>query len=686
MCTCNQTNPCNQTPNICGQTPCTPTQDCSCPVRLNSSCVTFDGLDLECSGIESGLDLNQTLQLLDAYICTAIAEINNSINLVNVGTGLQIYAGIDAIGRRKIRSLITTGNLLTSAQNTDDITLGIDETELSQFVKDNQKTYTLDNIGTGAEIYKAPDDVVGDVRDFNLKTLKATTVGAGMSIVKDIDTTNPDELNFRFKSLHSTNISIVENPDGSLEITAPDQPAFTYLTAYYINSNYTPTEGAPSDGSIIRPFVTWDEARAKMIGVIGTDLDYLGRPVSVFYPKNRNVVFILQTNASTALNPTINTLTTFFEKDTILTYTGNDLYVFDSEVLYPLVPKDGLNEITDSIKLSIYGKGQIRRTTPGGYIRSIGAKRGASVTTDNPNSITIKINRDNEDRLSLREFSGYDSSIYEGDILAPNGIDLVGDAYVPPLSLKWTTLLNPTVPLVYSEGLNFNSFDYPILGEGTLYLETIVNTGLHAEDTIIGFNELIIEPYSDLISVVQGDTFVPGFPGVYEPKNAPAIFMKNINFFVKSLLYINNGTFSFYGWDTFFKIEGWFNLTGTINFDTNYYIKTFADLTDSSQTYFELNGKTNSANLRSGINYLINSNIVGDFQLRMPNTILENVTNLSENPSTNVIPITNGTLSSINRNPVISGILSYANDVAAAVVLPPNSLYFNTTNNALDIV
>lgn len=181
-------NNCNQTaPTPCGQTPCQPVQDCSCPVRLNSSCVTFDGLDLSCSGIVSGLDLNATIEALDQYICDAISEINNSINLINVGTGLQFYAGIDAIGRRKIRTLITTGDLLTSTQNTDDITLGIDKTELSQFVKDNQKTYSVDNVGTGATIYK-DSTIVGDNTQFNFRSL--TSTGGSVTITQELDSIN----------------------------------------------------------------------------------------------------------------------------------------------------------------------------------------------------------------------------------------------------------------------------------------------------------------------------------------------------------------------------------------------------------------------------------------------------------------------------------------------------------------
>ena len=85
MCNCNNSNPC-----IPNQTLCPPQEDCTCPVRLNSECVTYNGEDLSCSGIVSGLPLNQTIELLDNYICEAIDEINTSINLINVGTGEDI--------------------------------------------------------------------------------------------------------------------------------------------------------------------------------------------------------------------------------------------------------------------------------------------------------------------------------------------------------------------------------------------------------------------------------------------------------------------------------------------------------------------------------------------------------------------------------------------------------------------
>lgn len=517
------------------------------------------------------------------------------------------------------------------------------------------------------------------------QSYEGLNVGNGIGIYKDKTTLN-NISTFNFKKIKSSTLEISANVDGNtvdIDIINTD---FNYLKSYYINYNYIPTLLAPADGSIIRPFPTWDEARNKMIGVIGVDLDYLGRPVSILHPKNRDVTFILQTNATTALNPSINTLSVKF-LNTSLTYTGTDTYMFDSEILYPLVLKDNLNEITESIYLNLYGVGSLNRTTPGGYVRAIGAKRGLSTTTNNPNYIEFKIGENINDILYCTEYTNYSNSVWEGDVLNPDGITLLGNNYNPPDILKWTTQINPTHPLIYIKDNSFASFSYPVKGVGSVYIETFANTGLHVENTNLNLNNLTVMPLSKYISVVQGNTFVADFPGIgiYEPKNAPAIYAKNTQLFIKSILNVNTGTFAFHGYDKFFKIEGTFVLSGTINYDTNFYIKTFADLTSTTQNYFELNGKTVTANLNSRINYLINSSINGDFNLIMPSTKLTGVKNISQNNSTNIIPITNGTLSSINNNPYLSGINNYVNDAGASVAgLLQNALYFNTTNNSLD--
>lgn len=234
-CNCNNNTPYNPC-NACNQTPCIPPADCSCPVQITSDCLTYSGDDLACSGIVSGQTLTETLILLDAYICDAIDAINDSINLINVGAGLQIYAGIDGIGRRKIRTVITTGDLLTSVQNIDDITLSIDEDALNTFVEANQKTYTLDNIGTGAEIYKTPDDIVGDNTDFNLRTIIDTPQGTGTEIVNVVQLAN--EIEIQHATINSDTLTITTELDGSISIEVPQTSS---IPAFIVNQDATTT-------------------------------------------------------------------------------------------------------------------------------------------------------------------------------------------------------------------------------------------------------------------------------------------------------------------------------------------------------------------------------------------------------------------------------------------------------------
>ena len=571
--------------------------------------------------------------------------ISNIFKGRNVGDGIPVYKG------QSIVSLDTFQDFKTLK--------GSDSINITDNINDN--TFSINETWLQNQMPEPP------IIDYPV--IDGVSVGTGVSVYNGLNTKK-----IEISSLKSNTFNISKENDGTIlmDIINTD---FNYLKSYYINSNYIPTSLAPADGSIIRPFPTWDEARTKMIGN-GTILN----------PENTNVTFILQTSATTALNPTINTLSVKF-LNTQLTYTGTDTYMFDSEILYPLVPKDNLNEITESIYLNLYGVGSLNRTTPGGDVRAIGAKRGLSTTTSNPNYIKFQIGENINDILYCIEYTNYSNSVWEGDVLNPDGITLLGNNYNPPDILKWTTQINPTHPLIYIKGNNFATFSYPIKGIGSVYIQTFVNSGLHIEDTNLALNNLNIIPSSKYISVVQGNTFVADYPGlgIYEPKNAPAIYAKNTQLFINSILNVNTGTYPFHGFDKFFKIEGTFQLRGTVNYDTNYYIKTFADLTSTTQNYFELNGKAITANLNSRINYLINSSINGDFNLIMPSTKLTEVKNISQNNSTNVIPITNGTLSSINNNPYLSGINNYVNDAGASVAgLLQNALYFNTTNNSLD--
>lgn len=190
--------------NNCGcNDPCQPTIPCSCQVRLNSDCITVSGSTLTCSGITDGQTLTETLNQIDTFICDKFTEISGYTTLKNVGTGAEIYKGIDGVGNKEIRTITKTGNLITVTQNTNDIAISIDEEELKTFLQGSQKTYSVANTGTGVSLYTG-DTIVVDNTQFNLRTLKLSSVGSGATLVNTIDiTTNPLEADFKLKTVIS---------------------------------------------------------------------------------------------------------------------------------------------------------------------------------------------------------------------------------------------------------------------------------------------------------------------------------------------------------------------------------------------------------------------------------------------------------------------------------------------------
>ena len=97
----------------CGQCSKCVTRQCGCAVYISSDCVNNVKSVFECSEIETGLSLTETLELLDAFICTKFEEALNYLRIVNVGTGSQLYKGISNIGEKQFRTLRVTNDILT---------------------------------------------------------------------------------------------------------------------------------------------------------------------------------------------------------------------------------------------------------------------------------------------------------------------------------------------------------------------------------------------------------------------------------------------------------------------------------------------------------------------------------------------------------------------------------------------
>lgn len=222
MCTTCNTN-CN---SICPPTP------CACKILLSSDCVTVTE-DLTCSNILKGQTETEVLVQLDAYICERFESVTNFFELVNVGTGAEIYKGVSILGKKEIKTLLDSG-LINLTEGTNEITISIDETALNTFIEANQKTYSAVNTGTGAQVYKN-NTIVGDNTQFNLRKIKSSdnsvTITEGTD---DIDVT----------------VSASVIPDGSeTKVTAGTNVTVTgngtTPTPYVINSIDTNTTYSP---------------------------------------------------------------------------------------------------------------------------------------------------------------------------------------------------------------------------------------------------------------------------------------------------------------------------------------------------------------------------------------------------------------------------------------------------------
>lgn len=231
--------------------PCNPPTTCDCPVKdLSSDCILVNG-DFPCSNIESGLSLTEFTQALDGYICEAIEEVNAGITLANVGTGSEVYKGVSGIGVKQIRKINAVGDLVTVTQNTNDISVSIDEAELENTIEALFPNYQAANVGTGTGIFK--DETLNT---FNFKSLVSTDSSVVIT-----------------PSTNSINLSVTPGiiPDGSeTKVTAGTNVVVTgtgTIASPYVVSTPTLdgsetklasglTTNVTGSGTVLAPYVT----------------------------------------------------------------------------------------------------------------------------------------------------------------------------------------------------------------------------------------------------------------------------------------------------------------------------------------------------------------------------------------------------------------------------------------------
>ena len=618
-----------------------PTTNCGCGEKLDLLCTFYGGDLLMPLNIPKGTDGNTVIKIINDFIRDTLIDIElQSTVIESVGNGAIIYKGLSEGLTHQIKTMLEgSGIKITEQSNT--VTISIDP----QWIAENIDYPVVDgkSVGNGFSIY------------------------AGLSNKK-----------IQQKSLKEGSGIKISATDSEILIEAV-QPGFGYIKNYYVNSNYTPTADSPADGSIIRPFPTFDEAYDEIIGT-GT----------YYNPQNKNAKIIIQTDSYTAINPSINKTTYHFENNKTLIYTGVDDYMFDTERIYPNL-LDANNKLTEEVIMVITGVGTITRTLGVGLVRGVASNRtGTETINDFTSKIIIAPNE--TDSITLWERNSYPSNTWAGDITNMSNVPL---SQIYGGEFKYSTTLVPTLPLIHCEGVGKAPFSWGVTsGAGTVKCIVLVNTALKIVENplstgvIYNGNRFIIETDGRHLATTSG-TKVSG-KSYYEPKSGTSYIDAEGNLRVDKVEMFANDNFSHGSIDKGFVFRGNASFVkGNMNFSGGVYFKTFVDYTNSNLNYFAFANTSEGANITLvNVGLLINLANNNPFTFIIPNTLFQyNPSSIVINPSTPITLETYGTHASFINTPVISGIKSFEDNEDAKVNnLFKNNIYYNTTSSSLQFV
>ena len=355
---CNQNNctDCTQEVHICNQCP---PETCDCPILgLSTDCSTFTGDDIECDSIvvvAKNTILSDALANIVSWSCTKFSGIEKFFRIINTGTGAEIYSGANLLGEKKLRKLKSTSPVITVIQNTDDISLGVDSTSLDSFIEANQKTYSISNLGTGAQVYK-DSTVVSNNTQFNIRKIKSSN--SSVNIVEGVD---------------EIDITVVAGivPDGSeTKVTAGTNTSVTgtgtIVTPYVINSTAPDqtvvlTQGGATTITGTYPNFTITSTDSNTTYTAGTGLALVG---TVFSVENLQKVITYPTD-----------------------FTGTNYTLTNADNNYEIIIDNGITAVTITVPSGLTPKIGVGFTQKGTGDISYTA---SGTTINNPIGLKIK--------------------------------------------------------------------------------------------------------------------------------------------------------------------------------------------------------------------------------------------------------------------------------------------------------
>lgn len=316
----------------------------------------------------------------------------------------------------------------------------------------------IQNVGDGADVYKGLSGGNHQIRGVKANVTKPASPGqiTGSDNITFNAIINGDNIEF---NLDLSNLSVPVQQVG--------------IPEYYVHSA---GNDSTADGSIVRPYKTWNACKAAIIDAANG---------GTFYnPQNNNVKVIFQTNITSAEDLTVRNVNYRFENNSVFTYNGSEAAVFDMDKLKANTTQsehefEGSGIIRGIDKSIIFRAGALSPTVGGESYFSVKIKAGASITL--------------EDRLSANYITTNFEVTDDG-----NGNPCRDGARNPVYVLKksgGTDVVPPNEGILSIKGHNYPVWQpFSIEPGGILTVRTSINRAIYVYDSnLINYGSLILD-------------------------------------------------------------------------------------------------------------------------------------------------------------------------------------------------
>lgn len=439
MCKCGQIKPncgCNKKEKIYG---------CE---KIDAKCVLYKGECLTNLDFCAPEDVETIIKIIDGVIGEIYQSIENFFVGNNVGTGAEVYKGKSITGAEEFRTLYSTISVDVN-ETENGIEFAVNEEWLTDIINDivstisvnlqsnnnsiliNDLSPTSKNITFNPNIFTSLNNSVnitssttgGQLRvNFNvdegwiedvLPTI--SNVGTGADIYKGLNgntqefrgittnvvqPSNPGQLTGNISTSSIVNGDNVQVNIDFSNLSVPIQQVG--IPEYYVHSA---ADATIADGSVVRPYKTWDDCRIAIIG---------NRTFT--YPQFFGVKVIFLSDISSTQSLSVNGITYEF-RGTTFTYQGSETAVIDIGLLIDNTPKNPNNTLIRSCYINLSGSGVITAaegaSTPYIIVRACGYgidslldQNGGYMTVFSGSSIELREKKTSDSNFEITDFGG----------------------------------------------------------------------------------------------------------------------------------------------------------------------------------------------------------------------------------------------------------------------------------------